>query len=79
MYYETNCTQISIDKWDILMKGNRAANKRKVIEAALQTGVIDEWQAKEETKKPYFNPYEHRQTKTHFIYIHSAIEHFIHK
>lgn len=75
--FEATCIGIGIDKWERLMKGARRADRKKVITVALAAGVIDEFQAKEEKKRPYFNPYNHYVTKTHIIYVHSAIEHFI--
>jgi hypothetical protein len=75
--YETNCTGISLNKWESLMKGARKADQKKAVKVALQAGVIDEYEAKLELKNPYYNPYNHKVTKTHIIYIHSAIEHFI--
>lgn len=76
-YFECTCVGISQSKWDRLMQGARRANKKKVIKIALLAGVIDEEQAAMETKKPYYNPYNHYHTKTHIIYVHSSIEHFI--
>lgn len=77
MIYETNCTGISIDKWNELMKGARPCSKNKAVKAAIETGVIDEQQGKQELKNKHYNPYQPMQTKTHIIYIHSAIEYFI--
>ena len=75
--YQATCVGIGQNEWDRLMKGARQADRKKVIKVALLAGVIDKDQAKEETKRPYFNPYNHFVTKTHIIYVHSAIEHFI--
>jgi len=74
---ECTCVGIGVNKWDELMKGARQANKKKVIKIALLAGVIDNEQAREETKRPYYNPYTHYVTKKHIIYVHSGIEHFI--
>jgi len=79
MTYECNCTNISSYKWDELMKGSRKASKNKVIKAAIEAGVISKEQGQQEIKKPYYNPYEQLQTKTHYIYVNSCIEHFITK
>ena len=79
MYYETNCTAVTRMQWDELMKGARPCSKRRAVKAALETGVIEEDDAKMELKHKYYNPYRPLQTKTHIIYIHSAIEHFIRK
>lgn len=71
------CTGITIDKWNELMKGARQANKKKVVRIALLAGVIDKQQATREIKEPWYNPYSHHVTRTHIIYVHSGIEHFI--
>lgn len=76
-FFESTCVGIGENKWDKLMAGHTAANRIKVVRIALKAGIIDEWQAKEEIKKPFFNPYSHFKTKTHIIYVNSAIEHFI--
>lgn len=75
-FYAT-CANINLNEWDELMKGARPANKKKVIKAALLAGVIDESQAQQESKHLYYNPYTHYVTKTHIVYVNSAIEHFI--
>jgi hypothetical protein len=77
MTYECNCTNITSHKWDELMKGARKANKKAVIKAAIQTGILSESEGLKEIKLPYYNPYEHKRTKTHLIYVNSGIEHFI--
>lgn len=46
--FETTCVGISQYEWDKLMKGATRANRKKVIKMALQAGVIDEKQTKEE-------------------------------
>ena len=76
-YFETDCVSCGGVKWDELMKGARPANKNKVIKIALLAGIIDEEQARLETKNAYYNPYTHYVTKTHIVYVHSGIEHFI--
>lgn len=77
VYLEATCVSISQYEWDRLMKGHTVANRKEVVKIALQAGAIDEWQAKEELKKPYYNPYNHFKTRTHIIYVNSGIEHFI--
>lgn len=76
-YLETDCTSITESKWNKLMKGHTKANRKEVVRIALLAGVIDEYQAKEEIKRPYFNPYNHFKTESHIIYVHSSIEYFI--
>ena len=75
--FECSCVGISQTKWDRLMKGATRANKKLVAKIAELAGVIDREQAAEEIRRPYFNPYNHYKTKTHVIYVHSSIEHFI--
>ena len=75
--FEATCVGIGQNKWDELMKGHTKANRKEVVKIALLAGVIDEQQAREEIKRPYYNPYNHYKTKTHIIYVHSMIEHFI--
>lgn len=77
VYFEATCVGVTVREWDRLMDGHTRADRRKVVKIALQAGVIDEMQAKEELKRPWFNPYNHYKTKTHIIYVNSSIEHFI--
>lgn len=76
-YLETTCVGCGVNMWDELMEGHKKANRKEVVKIALLSGVIDEEQAREEIKRPYYNPYTHYKTNTHIIYVHSAIEHFI--
>lgn len=75
--FEATCVGIGVNAWDELMEGHTIANQKEVVKIALAAGVIDEEQAHQELKKPYYNPYTHYKTKTHIIYVHSSIEHFI--
>lgn len=77
VYFEASCVGISPWKWDQLMKGHTRANKKEVVKLALEAGVIDEKQAKNELSKPWYNPYNMFKTKTHVVYVHSGIEYFI--
>jgi hypothetical protein len=77
MYYETNCTAITSEKWDELMDGSKPCSRKIAIKAAIETGVISDSEGKKELKMPYYNPYSHYKTKTHIIYVNSAIEYFI--
>ena len=71
------CEGIGIYQWQKYMKNHTKADRIKVVKIALLAGVIDKEQARQEIKNTYFNPYKHYKTKTHIIYCHSAIEHFI--
>lgn len=75
--YEATCMGISIYQWEKLMKGHTRANRKEVVKIALQAGVIDNFEARRELKSSFYNPYNHYKTKTHIIYVNSAIEHFI--
>lgn len=75
--FECTCVSITARKWDMLMKGARKANKKKVAQIAILAGIVSEQEGKREIKEPYYNPYTHYVTKTHIIYVHSGIEHFI--
>mgnify|MGYP001099698838 CR=1 FL=1 len=76
-HLECTCVGITENEWDKLMKGHCKADRKKVVRIALMAGIIDEEQAKNEIKNPYYNHYNHFRTKTHIIYVHSMIEHFI--
>lgn len=60
---ECTCVSISSYRWDQLMEGAVRADKKKVLKAI---GM----------KEDYYNPYDFFRTKTHLIYVHSAIEYF---
>lgn len=70
-YLEATCVSSTQREWDNFMKGARPANTKKVERIAEFAGLI----SKEDRK--YYNPYNHYVTKTHIIYVHSGIEHFI--
>lgn len=77
MYYETNCTCITLGEWETLMKGSRKCSYKKLvrrIELELP-GLYHELALQ------YYNPFgeQCKQTKTHFILVHSGIEYFLHK
>lgn len=77
MYLECTCVGISQDKWDALMKGARRCSRQVAVKAAVEVGILDNIEAKKELILPRYNPYSHKRTKTHIIYIHSGVEHFI--
>lgn len=60
---ECTCVDISSYEWDELMKGAVRANKKKLLKAV---GMLDK----------YHNPYDFFRTKTHLIYVNSAVEYF---
>lgn len=77
MCYETDCTAISIDEWNRLMKGARKCSYKKLVKK-----IKDELPELYHALSLNFpNPYDEqcKQTKTHYILVHSAIEYFIKK
>ena len=76
-FLEDTCVGIGQNAWDKYMKGATRANKKEIVKIALLAGVIDEIEAKLQIKRPHYNPYNHFKTKTHAVYVHSGIEHFI--
>lgn len=77
MYYETNCTAVSIDEWNALMKGARKASYKRLV-ARIKREFPDIYEA---LCLNFYNPWEDRccQTKTHYILVWSGIEYFFHK
>jgi hypothetical protein len=43
----------------------------------MAAGVISEEDGRRELNSEHWNPYEHYVTRTHIIYVHSAVDHFI--
>ena len=74
---ENTCVGCTSHEWENFMKGATKANKKDIVKIALLAGVIGKEQAREEIRRPYYNPYTHFKTETHAIYVHSMIEHFI--
>lgn len=77
MWLEADCSTVSCEQWESLMKGARPLNHewlKKRIRKHLPT-LYDKLGLE------YPNPYaEHcKVTKTHYILVHSAIEYFIRK
>lgn len=77
MEYETNCTQVSITKWNALMKGASKCNYKKLV-ARIKKEIPSLY---EPLALGFYNPWEDdcQQTKTHYILVHSGIEYFIRK
>lgn len=77
MYYETNCTQVTIKEWENLMK-NKKRTSYKTLCRKIKKELPDIYN-KLELEFP--NPWEDDtyETPTHYILTQSAIEHFIHK
>ena len=77
MIYETNCTEVSIDRWNELMKGARKCSYKKLI-ARIKKEIPSLYRL---LALEFPNPYadDCQQTETHYILVHSAIEYFIRK
>ena len=77
MYYETNCTCITIDEWYRLMKGARKCSYRRLV-SRIKKEMPSLYH---ELALQFYNPFEEqcKQTKTHYILVHSGIEYFLHK
>ena len=72
MVYETNCTEITQDKWRELMKYGRKCSYR-LLTARIKRELPELYHA---LALQFYNPYAEqcRQTPTHYILVHSAIE-----
>ena len=77
MYYETNCAGISIDEWYSLMKGARKCSYQRLV-SKIKKELPDLYR---DLCLEFYNPFEDqcKQTKTHYILVHSAIDYFIRK
>ena len=77
MYLECTCEQISADKWAKLMKGGKPINYKWLVNKIKRELPC----LYNELSLQYYNPWENdcKQTKTHYILVHSAIEYFIKK
>ena len=77
MYLETTCVNISIDQWNRLMKGARKCSYKRLV-ARIKKEIPELYNS---LMLDIYNPWEDscRQTKTHYILVHSAIEYFINK
>ena len=77
MIYECNCTCISAHEWQRLMKGARRASYTRLV-ARIKRELPKLYQ---ELALNFYNPWENecKQTRTHYILVHSAIEYFIRK
>lgn len=77
MYYDTNCTCISPQRWKQLMKGAKRMSYKRLVR------LIKEQlpEIYEQLALAFPNPWSNqcKQTATHYILVHSMIEHFIHK
>lgn len=77
MYYQTCCSQTTLDEWQHLMKGARKASYKRLVHR-VKRELPDLYNA---LALNFYNPFweQCQQTKTHYILVSSAIEYFIHK
>ncbi len=77
MYYETNCTEINMEYWKELMKNSKKCSYKRLV-SKIKKNLPELYNA---LCLNFPNPYDShcRQTKTHYILVHSAIEYFIKK
>ena len=77
MYLEATCTSISLPEWERLMYGARKASYKNLLRI-IKRDIPDLFH---DLALEFPNPYAHqcKQTATHYILVHSAIEYFIHK
>lgn len=70
---ETTCPQVTLEKWEELMKWAKRANKR-IINNLVKKFIPElyKW-----LNLDLHNPYGYFRTKIHLILVHSAIEYFI--
>ena len=77
MYLEFTCADVSADKWDELMRGARKCSYKRLVKKVKEELPM----LYNELSLEFYNPYENdcKQTKTHYVLVHSAIEYFIRK
>lgn len=77
IYYETNCTSVNIEEWNLLMKGARKCSYQRLV-TKIKKELPDLYR---DLCLEFYNPFEEqcKQTKTHYILVHSAVEYFIRK
>lgn len=75
MRLDCTCCEITIEKWNKLMKGGSPIDYNWLI-SQIKSSIPSLYSA---LCLDFYNPYESscRVTKTHYILVHSAIEYFI--
>lgn len=75
IYFETDCTSCSFEKWEKLMNQAVKANGKR-IKSMIKKQLPDLYHA---LYLEFPNHFEHRskRTQTHYIYVHSGIEYFL--
>lgn len=77
MYLECTCSSITEEQWERLMNNARRVSYKKLL-SLIKDNLPDLYYG---LGLNYRNPYstQCRQTDTHYILVHSAIEYFIRK
>jgi len=77
MYLDCTCADINQSKWDALMKKTRKFSYKKLVKL-IKENMPDVYGG---LALNLYNPWAHqtKQTDTHYILVHSAIEYFIRK
>lgn len=77
MYLECDCTNSSMEEINTLMKGARKCSYKRLV-AKIKKEIPSLYNA---LSLDTYNPWEDecKQTKTHYILVHSAIEYFLRK
>lgn len=77
MWLETTCENITIDKWNQLMKGAKPLSYKWLV-AKIKKELPDVYT---DLQLNLFNPYWKQcyTTKTHYVLTHSSIEYFFNK
>lgn len=76
-FLESTCVGASRYYIEAAEKYSRDANRLKVIRVAEAAGILTKEEARRERRQPWYNPYSHYVSRTHVIYRHSEIDHFI--
>ena len=77
MELEYTCCEVTLDKWNDLMKGAKSINY-DWLKNKIRKHLPDLYR---DLSLDFYNPYGHQSsvTKTHYILVHSSIEYFIKK
>jgi hypothetical protein len=77
MTFECSCNGISVERWNELMNGARRVNYTRLVRKIKQELPT----LFQELALDFYNPWENecKQTRTHYILVHSGIEYFIRK
>ena len=77
MFLECTCADITEQKWNRLMKGARRISYKKLIRSVKKNLPTLFYELALDLANPWSD--DCRETETHYILVHSAIEYFIRK